>query len=144
MVERIEALFDGNLKGKTIGVLGVTFKPNTDDMRESPSLTILPLLQEKGAHLKGYDPAGMVEAQKYLSNIEWTDTPYDALKDADAGLILTEWNEFRALDFNRLTSLMKSPMLIDLRNIYAWEEMKKRGFTYASLGRPLIQGSLHT
>lgn len=141
MVGKIETLFRGDLKGKLIGVLGVTFKPNTDDMRESPSLTILPLLQEKGAIIKAYDPAGMEEAQKFLSNVEWKANPYDALEGADAGLILTEWNEFRALDLERVKKLMKSPLLIDFRNIYPLEEMKKTGLTYISLGRSAIQAS---
>jgi len=140
MAEKIEALFKGNLKGKTIGVLGVTFKPNTDDMRESPSLTILPLLQEKGAILKAYDPAGMHEAQKFLSDISWEKNIYDALNGVDAGLILTEWNEFRALDFEKMHQIMKTPLLIDLRNIYTFDEMRKTPFTYVSLGRSLVNG----
>ena len=138
MVDKIEALFNGDLTGKTIGVLGVTFKPNTDDMRESPSLTILPLLQKKGVHLKAYDPAGMTEAQKFLSEISWENNVYDALKDVDAALILTEWNEFRALDFERMSQIMKTPLLIDFRNIYTLDEMKKTPFTYVSLGRALV------
>lgn len=139
MVQKIEDLFRGDLNGKTIGVLGVTFKPNTDDMRESPSLTIIPLLQEKGVKIKAYDPAGMKEAQKFLSDVSWEKNLYDALKDVDAGLILTEWNEFRALDFDKMYKMMKKPLLIDFRNIYTLDEMKKTAFTYASLGRVLVR-----
>ena len=140
MAVRIRDALGGNLSGKTIGILGVTFKPNTDDMRESPSLTILPLLQEMGAVLKAYDPVGMKEAQKYLNDIAWEQSVYDALKDVDAAVILTEWNEFRALDFEKAAGLMKNAVLIDFRNIYALEEMKKSSFTYYSLGRPIVRG----
>ncbi|HEX7776772.1 MAG TPA: UDP-glucose/GDP-mannose dehydrogenase family protein [Parvibaculum sp.] len=141
MAKKIIAACGGNLKGKTLGVLGVTFKPNTDDMRDAPSLDIVPLLQEAGAHIRAYDPEGMHEARKYLSNIEWTSDAYSVMPGADALLILTEWNEFRVLDFERIKSLLKAPLIIDLRNIYATAEMAAAGFTYHSVGRNVVSSA---
>ncbi|MDR3499419.1 MAG: UDP-glucose/GDP-mannose dehydrogenase family protein [Parvibaculum sp.] len=135
MAKKIIAACGGDLKGKTLGVLGVTFKPNTDDMRDAPSLDIVPLLQEAGAKIRAYDPEGMEEARKYLSGIEWAKDAYGVMPGADALLILTEWNEFRVLDFDRIRSLLKAPLVIDLRNVYAPAEMADAGFTYHSVGR---------
>ena len=131
----MKAVNGQDLSGKTVGVLGLTFKPNTDDMRDAPSLDIVPLLQEAGAKIRAYDPEGMEEARKYLSGIEWAKDAYGVMPGADALLILTEWNEFRVLDFDRIRSLLKAPLVIDLRNVYAPAEMADAGFTYHSVGR---------
>jgi len=134
MAEKIIAACDG-VKGKTIGILGVTFKPGTDDMRESASLAIIPALQTSGASIKAYDPQGMEEAKKHLSDIAWCPDALSAAKDADALVILTEWNEFKSLDLQEIKSLLKSPVIIDLRNIYKRMDMQKLGFHYVSVGR---------
>ena len=133
MAEKIERAF-GGVKGKTIAVLGLTFKPNTDDMRDAPSLVIVPYLQQAGARIRAYDPEGAREAAKSLSLDLCTDT-YEALDGADGVVILTEWNGFRALDLPRVKSLLKTPLMIDLRNIYRPGLMADAGFTYVSVGR---------
>ena len=133
MAEKIERAF-GGMSGKTVAVLGLTFKPNTDDMRDAPSLVIVPYLQSKGARIQAYDPEGAKEAKKRL-NLELCKDTYDALDGADGVVILTEWNEFRALDFGRVKSLLKRPLMVDLRNIYRPELMKDAGFAYFSVGR---------
>ncbi len=135
MAERVIAACGGDVKGKTIAVLGLTFKPNTDDMRDAPSLVIVPLLQKAGAIIRAFDPAGMEQAKPMLTDITYCTGPYDAMKDADALLIITEWNEFRALDMAHVKSLLKSPTFIDLRNIYKPDEMQTKGFVYTSVGR---------
>jgi UDPglucose 6-dehydrogenase len=135
MAVRIVAACGGSVKDKTIAVLGVTFKPNTDDMRDSVSLDVIPALQKAGANITAYDPAGMEEAEGLLPKVKWGQGAYDIMKDADALVILTEWNEFRALNFTRVKSLLKKPIIVDLRNIYRPEEMKAAGFTYVSVGR---------
>ena len=137
MAKKVIDAFDGNIEGKTIAVLGVTFKPNTDDMRESPSLDIIPALQKNGAKIKAYDPAGQYEAEKMLPDVSWCKDSYATMEDADAVLILTEWNQFRALDLNKMKQLLKSPIVVDLRNIYPRAEMLKAGFIYHSIGRRL-------
>ncbi|MBX9805668.1 MAG: UDP-glucose/GDP-mannose dehydrogenase family protein [Alphaproteobacteria bacterium] len=141
MANKVVQALDGPTKGKTIAVLGVTFKPNTDDMRDAPSLTIIPALQEAGLKIQAYDPVGREEAEKHLSNISWAKSAYEAMKGADAVLILTEWNEFRALDFGKMAGFLSYPLLIDLRNIYRPEEMIAAGFDYVSIGRPTIYGA---
>jgi UDPglucose 6-dehydrogenase len=133
MAEKIDQAF-GGVKGKTIAVLGLTFKPNTDDMRDAPSLVIVPDLQAKGATIRAFDPEGAREARKLLS-IELCKDAYDALDGADGVVILTEWNEFRALDIARVKSLLKQPLMVDLRNIYKPAQMASAGFTYVSVGR---------
>ena len=133
MAEKVEAAF-GSVAGKTIAVLGLTFKPNTDDMRDAPSLVIVPYLQGKGARIRAYDPEGAEEARKLLQ-IETCASAYETLKDADGMLILTEWNEFRALDLQRVKALLKTPLMIDLRNIYRADQMAEAGFDYVSVGR---------
>jgi UDPglucose 6-dehydrogenase len=133
MAEKIEKAF-GGVKGKTIAILGLTFKPNTDDMRDAPSLVIVPFLQTKGAKIRAFDPEGAKEARKLL-NVELCRDAYQALKGADGVVILTEWNEFRALDTARMKSLLKTPLMIDLRNIYRPNQMAAAGFTYVSVGR---------
>jgi UDPglucose 6-dehydrogenase len=133
MAEKIEHAF-GGVSGKTVAVLGLTFKPNTDDMREAPSLVIVPYLQSKGARIQAYDPEGGKEAKKRL-NLDLSKDTYDALDGADGVVILTEWNEFRALDLGRVKSLLKRPLMVDLRNIYRPGLMKDAGFEYFSVGR---------
>ncbi len=136
MAEKIAGAF-GDLRGKTVAVLGLTFKPNTDDMRDAPSLVIVPVLQAKGAHVRAYDPQGAHEAQKLLG-IEICKDAYEAISGADGVVILTEWNEFRALDLGRVKSLLKRPLMVDLRNIYRPEAMAEAGFTYVSVGRATV------
>lgn len=134
MAEKIIAAF-GGVQAKTVAVLGVTFKPNTDDMRDSPSLDIIPALQAAGAKVKAYDPEGMHEAQKLLPNVIWGQNTMDAVNGADGIVILTEWNQFRALDFAKMKQTLKRPLLIDLRNIYTPREVAEAGFEYHSIGR---------
>ena len=136
MAQRIIAAAGGDVKGKTIGILGLTFKPNTDDMRDSPSLDIVPALLEAGAIVQAYEPEGTHEAQKLLPNIKYKDNAYDAVANADVLAVVTEWNEFRALDLARVKSLLKSPVVVDLRNIWDPQELRDAGFTYISIGRP--------
>jgi UDPglucose 6-dehydrogenase len=124
-----------DLAGKTIGVLGLTFKPNTDDMRDAPSLDIVPALQALGATVQAYDPEGRHEAEKLLPGVDFKAGAYEAAEGADALVILTEWDQFRALDLDRLKLLMKTPVVVDLRNVYKPAEMVRHGFTYASIGR---------
>jgi UDPglucose 6-dehydrogenase len=135
MTKRIVAAMGGSVKGKTVAILGVTFKPNTDDMRDSVSLDVLPELQKQGATIRAYDPAGMKEAAHLLPNVTWCKGAFDAMKGADAAVILTEWNEFRALDPAKIKSTLNQPVLVDLRNIYSPEEMKAAGISYVSVGR---------
>ncbi|HJO72041.1 MAG TPA: UDP-glucose/GDP-mannose dehydrogenase family protein [Rhodospirillales bacterium] len=136
MAEKVIEACGGSLAGKTVAVLGLTFKPNTDDMRDSPSLEIVPVLQAAGARVRAFDPVGVEEAKKLLDGIEWSENAYDAATGADAVAIITEWNEFRALNFTRLMKLMKSPVLVDFRNIYNPDEMAEAGFRYTCVGRP--------
>ena len=135
MVEKIVNACGGRVKGKTIAVLGVTFKPNTDDMREAPSLVILPGLREAGASIRAFDPEGMDEAKSVLEDIVWCTDSYNAMEGADCLVILTEWNEFRALDLQRMKGLLRESTIIDLRNIYEHGEMEAAGFKYFSIGR---------
>jgi UDPglucose 6-dehydrogenase len=128
----------GSVKGKTVALLGLTFKPNTDDMRDSPSLAIVPALQEAGARVRAFDPQGMKEAKHLLPGMDMCTDAYDALKGADAVVIVTEWNEFRQLDFPRARTLMKAPVMVDLRNIYEPGELAAAGFDYWSVGRRAV------
>jgi UDPglucose 6-dehydrogenase len=140
MVDKLSDLLDGSFNGKTIAVLGVTFKPNTDDMREAPSLTIVPALVGGGAKVRLCDPKGRHEGETLLPGTDWHDSPYAAAKDADLVVILTEWNEFRALDLSRLAREMANPRMADLRNVYSPEEAAKAGFTaYEGVGRAVAQ-----
>ena len=134
MADKIVDAF-GGVKGKTVAILGVTFKPNTDDMRDSPSLDIVPALQQGGATVRAFDPEGMTEAEKLLPDVKWTQNAYEAMTGADGVAILTEWNEFRALDLPRAKALLKRPLMVDLRNIYTPREMAEAGFEYHSVGR---------
>jgi len=135
MAQRIVAASGGNVKGKTVAVLGLTFKPNTDDMRDAPSLEIIPGLQAAGALVRAFDPEGMRESKSLFKDVYFAKDAYDAMEGADALVIVTEWNEFRALDVRRVKSALKTPLLIDLRNIYVPEEMRQAGFVYHSIGR---------
>jgi UDPglucose 6-dehydrogenase len=136
MAKRVQTACGGSVEGKSIAILGLTFKPNTDDMRESPSLDIIPALQAAGAEIRAFDPAGMKEAKKLLDDVTWCADAYDALNGTDAVVIVTEWNEFRSLDFARMKEMMKSPILIDLRNIYDAEHVVSFGIAYSCVGRP--------
>jgi UDPglucose 6-dehydrogenase len=136
MANRVIQAMGGSVKGKTIGVLGLAFKPNTDDMRDAPSLDIIPALQAAGARVKAYDPESMHEAGKMLTEVDFCDGPYHAVDGADAMVLITEWDQFRALDLDRLKKLLKTPTVVDLRNVYQPADMKRRGFNYVSVGRP--------
>ncbi|MEM9844570.1 MAG: UDP-glucose/GDP-mannose dehydrogenase family protein [Pseudomonadota bacterium] len=136
LVEKLRDLVGGRFADTRVAVLGVTFKPNTDDMRDAPSLTIVPALVGGGAKVRVVDPQGRREGEALLPGVEWLDDPYEASRDADLVVILTEWNEFRALDLERLRQGMRTPRLADLRNIYAPEEVRAAGFTaHVALGR---------
>ena len=139
MAQKIIDACGGSLDGKTIAILGLTFKPNTDDMRDSPSLDIIPALQAAGAKVRAYDPEGMDEARMMLDGIEYCDDAYDTLPNSDALVIITEWNVFRAMDMHRVKDLLNSPVLVDMRNIYDPETMRELGFTYVSVGRPSVR-----
>ena len=136
MADKIIKAVGGDVGGKTIAVLGLAFKPNTDDIRESPAIAIIKTLLDGGANIRAYDPEAVEEAKQILPDIRYCENTYDCIDGADAMVIVTEWNQFRALDFDRVKTLLKSPVLIDLRNIYNPETMKKHGFTYISVGRP--------
>ena len=138
MAQKIVAACGGSVKGMKIGVLGIAFKPNTDDVRDAPSLVIVPVLQELGAKIYAHDPIAREQADKLLKNINWVEDPYDAAKDADALVIITEWNEYRALDLAEIAGSMKQKRLIDLRNIYKVADIEPYGFQYVSIGRPEI------
>jgi UDPglucose 6-dehydrogenase len=135
LARKVSAVFGGVLRGKTVAVLGLTFKPNTDDMREAPSIPLITALQDVGATVRAYDPAGMSQAQTVLSNVAFCETAYACAEDADVLVIATEWEQFRALDLERLKQVMACPVVIDLRNIYRPEEMAQHGFIYDSVGR---------
>src|SRR5882757_2973429 len=137
MARKIEAAF-GGVKDKTIAVLGLTFKPNTDDMRDAPSLVILPYLQKAGAIIRAFDPEGHKEAAKHMQ-LDYRSDTYDTLQGADGVVIPTEWNQFRALDFARVKAALKTPLMIDLRNIYRPAQMAEQGFRYISVGRPTAE-----
>jgi UDPglucose 6-dehydrogenase len=123
------------VRDRLIAVLGLTFKPNTDDMREAPSLVIVPELLSRGARVRAYDPQGMAEARKLMPLLETAEDPFSCVVGADAMVILTEWDQFRALDLDRIKSLMRSPVVVDLRNIYKPPAMGEKGFAYVSVGR---------
>lgn len=135
MAGRVEKALGGSLKGRTVALLGLTFKPNTDDMRDAPSLDIAPALVAAGATVRAFDPEGMAEAAHLLPEVQMTDSAYAAAEGADAVVIVTEWDPFRALDLDRLKLLMRQPVLVDLRNIYRPEDMAARGFRYSGIGR---------
>ncbi len=134
MAGKVAGAMAGDLAGKLIGVLGLTFKPNTDDMREAPSLEIIPALQAMGARVQAYDPEGH-EARQLLRDVDFKSGPYEAVNGADCAVIITEWDQFRALDLDRVKQAMRRPLVVDLRNIYRPDEMRARGFSYVSVGR---------
>src|ERR1700722_9759290 len=137
MARKVSAALDGNLRGKTVAVLGLTFKPNTDDMREAPSIAIITGLQDMGAKVRAYDPAGVEQAKTALSGVNFCESAYECAEGADALVIVTEWEQFRALDLGRLKSVMSSPVVIDLRNVYRPDDMLKHGFAHYTVGRPI-------
>ncbi|HEX4573251.1 MAG TPA: UDP-glucose/GDP-mannose dehydrogenase family protein [Dongiaceae bacterium] len=136
MADRVLAALGGSGKDKTVAALGLTFKPNTDDMRDSPSLAILPALQKAGATIRAFDPEGMAEAKKLMPDLTYCRDAYDCMSGADAVAIITEWNEFRNLDLIRMKQLLRQPAVVDLRNVYNPAEMAEAGFRYTSIGRP--------
>ncbi|MBX3528227.1 MAG: UDP-glucose/GDP-mannose dehydrogenase family protein, partial [Rhodoblastus sp.] len=135
MARKVIAACGGSVRGKTIGLLGLTFKPNTDDMRDAPSLMIIPALQDNGAKIRAYDPEGMGQAKAMLDNVEFAQSAYAAVEGADALVLVTEWDAFRALDLTKVKTLLKFPVVVDLRNVYRPDEMERHGFTYVSIGR---------
>ena len=136
MVEKIASALGGDLRGATIGILGLTFKPNTDDMRESPTIPVIRGLQERGAEIQGYDPAGMEQAKQYVPDIAYKKDLYAVAEGADALILATEWNQFRTINWERVKKLLRRPIVVDLRNIYDPQRMQASGFHYTSVGRP--------
>ncbi|MFW5835068.1 MAG: UDP-glucose dehydrogenase family protein [Pseudomonadota bacterium] len=136
MVHKVIEACGGSVRGKRLALLGVTFKPNTDDMRDSPSLVLVPALQGEGAAICAFDPAGREQAEPLLPNVAWAEDPYEAAAGADGLIILTEWNQFRGLDLERLREMMAGRAFVDLRNVYTPQDVVDAGFTYASIGRP--------
>ena len=137
MAQRIIKACGGSVKDKTIAILGLTFKPNTDDMRDAPALDIIPALQNAGAEIRAHDPEGMEHAKTMLENVTFCNDAYEAAHQADAAVIVTEWDAYRALDFAQLKDVMQSPVLVDLRNIYRSGEMARHGFSYIGIGRKI-------
>jgi UDPglucose 6-dehydrogenase len=140
MARKVSGALNGDLRGKTVAVLGLTFKPNTDDMRDSPSLPLITALQDMGAKVRAYDPVGMEQAKPMMNNVTLCNDAYSCAEGASALVIVTEWEQFRALDFKRLKAAMMSPVLVDLRNIYLPAEIARHGFVYESVGRPRSGG----
>ena len=136
MARKVAAALGGDLRGRTVAVLGLTFKPNTDDMREAPSIPLIVALQDMGAKVRAYDPVGMAQAKAVLPDVTYCDDAYACAEKADALVLVTEWEEFRALDFDRLKAVMARPLVIDLRNVYRPDDMARQGFDYVSIGRP--------
>ena len=139
MADKIIEAAGGNVRGKKIGVLGVAFKPNTDDMRDAPALTIIPTLQQAGASVAAFDPEAMEEAKELLGDVKWCSDSYEAASGADILVIITEWNQFRALDLSRIGESMSGKLLVDLRNIYTTSDMQGKGFDYISIGRARVE-----
>jgi len=136
MARKVSAALDGHLRGKTIAVLGLTFKPNTDDMRDAPSIPLITALQDVGAKVRVFDPVGMDQAKAYLNGVTYARDPYACAENADALVIVTEWEQFRALDFKKLAQVMAQTVVVDLRNIYRADELAKNGFTHFGIGKP--------
>ena len=135
MAKKVIAAAGGSVRGKRIAVLGLTFKPNTDDMRDSPAIAIVQALQDAGAEVRAFDPEGIAQAKLVLTNVDYARDPYDCITGAEAAVLVTEWDAFRAMDMDRVRSLMAKPVLVDLRNVYRLEEMARRGIDYRSIGR---------
>ncbi|MGO3930463.1 UDP-glucose/GDP-mannose dehydrogenase family protein [Rhodopseudomonas pseudopalustris] len=138
MARKVSNALGGSLRGKTVALLGLTFKPDTDDMREAPSIPLVTGLKDMGAHVRAYDPAGMEQARQELPDIDYCDDPYSCAQDADALVIVTEWVQFRALDLAKLKDVLRQPVVVDLRNIYRPEQMAAHGFIYESIGRGTV------
>jgi UDPglucose 6-dehydrogenase len=136
MARKVVTALDGSVRGKTVAVLGLTFKPNTDDTRDSPAIPLITALHDLGATVRGYDPAGMEQAKPQLPDVIYCNSAYSAAEGADAVVIATEWEQFRALDLARLKTVMVQPVIVDLRNIYRPDELRRAGFRYAAIGRP--------
>jgi UDPglucose 6-dehydrogenase len=136
MGRRVIQAAGGSVQDKKIALLGLTFKPNTDDMRDSPSIDIVRVLQDNGARVSAFDPEGRRQAEAMLDNVDFADDAYAAMDGADALVLVTEWNEFRALDLDRVKRLLNAPVIVDLRNIYPPDKMRAQGFDYTSIGRP--------
>jgi UDPglucose 6-dehydrogenase len=139
MARKVVAALDGSVRGKTVAVLGLTFKPNTDDTRDSPAIPLITALQDLGASVRGYDPAGMEQAKPQLPLVQYCTSAYSAAEGADAVVIATEWEQFRALDLQRLRKVMARPVIVDLRNIYRPDEMKRANFRYIAIGRAGVE-----
>jgi UDPglucose 6-dehydrogenase len=137
MARKVVSVVGGNLRGKTVAVLGLTFKPNTDDMRDAPSIPLITALHDMGAKVRAYDPVGMEQAKKVLPELTYCEGAYECAKGADALVIVTEWEQFRALDLRRLAAIMACPVIVDLRNVYTPDEVIRNGFFYSGVGRPL-------
>jgi UDPglucose 6-dehydrogenase len=135
MARRVVAACGGSVRGKVIAILGLAFKPNTDDMRDAPSLSIVTALEDAGAKVHAYDPESVNQARQLMPNVVFHDDAYSCAKNAEALVIVTEWDEFRALDLDRLKQKLAAPIIVDLRNIYRPEHMREHGFTYVSIGR---------
>jgi UDPglucose 6-dehydrogenase len=135
MAKKVVTACDGSVRGKTIAILGLTFKPNTDDMRDSPAIAVVQALQDGGAHIRAFDPEGVEQAKLVLTGVDYATDPYDCVSGADATVLMTEWDAFRGLDMDRIGRAMAHPVLVDLRNVYRPDEMARRGFTYSSVGR---------
>jgi UDPglucose 6-dehydrogenase len=142
MARKVVTALDGSIRGKTIAVLGLSFKPNTDDMRDSPSIPLITALHDLGAIVRGYDPAAMEAAKALLPDVIYCGNAYEAAEGAEAVVIATEWEQFRALDLDRLRAVMARPVIVDLRNIYRAEEMKRANFRYLAVGRPSAERQL--
>jgi UDPglucose 6-dehydrogenase len=142
MARKVSAALGGDMRGQTIAVLGLTFKPNTDDMRDSPSLPLVTALQDMGAKVRAFDPIGMEQAKPMMTNVTFCEDAYSCAEGASALVIVTEWEQFRALDFKRLKTLMKRAVLVDLRNIYRHEEIARHGFIYESIGRARVDAPI--
>ena len=135
MGRKVIAAMGGDARGKRVGILGLTFKPNTDDMRDSPAISIIQTLQDAGAEIAAYDPEGVEQAKQVLRDVEYAESPYAAIDGADAMVLVTEWDAFRALDLARVKALLKEPVVVDLRNVYRPEEMERQGLAYTGVGR---------
>ena len=138
MARKVSSALDGDVRNKIIAILGLTFKPNTDDMREAPSIALIAALQDLGAKIRGHDPVGNDQAKLVLTDVIYFDDAYACARGADAIIILTEWEQFRALDLERLRSSMARPIIVDLRNVYSQDVMARHGFSYHSIGRASI------
>jgi UDPglucose 6-dehydrogenase len=142
MARKVAAAFGGSLRGKTIAVLGLTFKPNTDDIREAPSIPLITALQDMGALVRAFDPVGMEQAKAILPDVTYCDGPYSCADGADGVVIVTEWEQFRALDLEQMKQRMACPVLVDLRNIYSSDEMERHGFLYVGIGRKVLRHAM--